>query len=344
MLLDSTAALEVETVSTLAGLERLRGEWRALWAEDCRASAFQAPEWLIPWWRHLGGEGLRTLVVRREGRPLGVAPLFLFIDPADGTRQLTLLGNGVSDRLDVLARPEAADLVATAVLDHLAARHDWDRCDFRDLDGRSPLLRAGAPPGLRAEVEADEPCPVLRLPGRADGLDGAIPPGFLKKLRYARRRAEREGEVRVEAATEETAESALESLFRLHRARWRERGTEGVLGGDGRVERFHREVVAGFARGGLLRLYTLQLGGRIAAVLYGFHAHGRTSYYLGGFDPELRQLGPGNLVLLHAVEAAVREGAAEFDFLRGREPYKYAWGAEDRPHFRQRWARRRGAS
>lgn len=28
------------------------------------------------------------------------------------------------------------------------------------------------------------------------------------------------------------------------------------------------------------------------------------------------------------------EGAEELDFLRGREPYKYRWGAEDRATFR----------
>ena len=33
---------------------------------------------------------------------------------------------------------------------------------------------------------------------------------------------------------------------------------------------------------------------------------------------------------------AVREGATRFDFLRGREPYKYDWGATDTPQLRRR--------
>jgi CelD/BcsL family acetyltransferase involved in cellulose biosynthesis len=40
------------------------------------------------------------------------------------------------------------------------------------------------------------------------------------------------------------------------------------------------------------------------------------------------------LALGHAIEAAKAEGAASFDFLRGREPYKYAWGARDQPKVR----------
>jgi len=36
----------------------------------------------------------------------------------------------------------------------------------------------------------------------------------------------------------------------------------------------------------------------------------------------------------HAIEEAVRAGASEFDFLRGKEAYKYKWGAKDRPTYR----------
>jgi CelD/BcsL family acetyltransferase involved in cellulose biosynthesis len=39
-------------------------------------------------------------------------------------------------------------------------------------------------------------------------------------------------------------------------------------------------------------------------------------------------------MIRHAWEEARAAGDAEFDFLRGSEPYKYAWGATDR------WTRR----
>jgi CelD/BcsL family acetyltransferase involved in cellulose biosynthesis len=43
-----------------------------------------------------------------------------------------------------------------------------------------------------------------------------------------------------------------------------------------------------------------------------------------------------------AIEAAAEEGAREFDFLRGREAYKYRWGARDRPTFGRRLRSRQG--
>jgi CelD/BcsL family acetyltransferase involved in cellulose biosynthesis len=85
----------------------------------------------------------------------------------------------------------------------------------------------------------------------------------------------------------------------------------------------------------VLRLYGLRLGGAAVAALYAMQAHGRAYYYAGGFDPALGALSPGTMAVGHAIEEAVREGCREFDFLRGREGYKYRWGAEDRPTYRR---------
>lgn len=70
----------------------------------------------------------------------------------------------------------------------------------------------------------------------------------------------------------------------------------------------------------------------MAGVYYGFIWRRRASYYLSGFDPAFRQYGIGNQLVAHAIEEAASE-ADVFDFLRGQEPYKYRWGAEDQPTF-----------
>jgi CelD/BcsL family acetyltransferase involved in cellulose biosynthesis len=106
------------------------------------------------------------------------------------------------------------------------------------------------------------------------------------------------------------------------------------------VQDFHRTVARAFLAEGWLRLYVLQIGGRPAAAFYGFRVRDRAYAYIGGFDPEFAEASPGALVMRHAVEQAVREGCASFEFLRGREAYKYAWGAVDRPQFRRRLTRR----
>ena len=64
---------------------------------------------------------------------------------------------------------------------------------------------------------------------------------------------------------------------------------------------------------------------------YGLRAGNRAFFYLGGFDPEFGALSVGSLAIAAAMERAIEEGASTFDFLAGREAYKYRWGAVDRP-------------
>jgi CelD/BcsL family acetyltransferase involved in cellulose biosynthesis len=158
----------------------------------------------------------------------------------------------------------------------------------------------------------------------------AVPPRRLRELRYLQRRAEREAAARIETATASDLEDGLDSLFGLHAARWRARGQDGVLASPD-VQRFHRDAARRLLAAGLLRMYALRLEGRTAAVFHGFAARGRTYYYLAGFDPAFERFSPGTLAVGHAIQEAAREGAAEFDFLRGGEAYKYRWGARDRP-------------
>jgi CelD/BcsL family acetyltransferase involved in cellulose biosynthesis len=55
------------------------------------------------------------------------------------------------------------------------------------------------------------------------------------------------------------------------------------------------------------------------------------TYYLGGFEPEHARLSLGTILTARAIRHAIEaDGAREFDFLRGDEPYKYTWGAQDR--------------
>jgi CelD/BcsL family acetyltransferase involved in cellulose biosynthesis len=95
---------------------------------------------------------------------------------------------------------------------------------------------------------------------------------------------------------------------------------------------------------GLLRLIALRLDGRVIAVLYGLvdapHIQHRRWYsYIGGFDPAFAALGPGTLILGHAIDRARAEGMSHFDCLRGAESYKYRWGAIDQPMFALRVTR-----
>lgn len=326
-------ATRIEEITTPDGLRAVRHEWSEIWERCLTASPFQTPEWLLPWWNHFQPGELWCLALRQGERLVGLVPLFVPRKEMSGRSGVQLVGVGASDYLDVLVEPMVARPALDAVWTHLASRSErWMLGEFPDLPAASPLLARQTPPGLDVSWRAGEVCPVLGLPDKVADLASVVPRRQWQKLQYYRRRAAREAEVSVERADAASLDSMLDELFRLHRARWRLRNSPGVLA-DEAVQRFHRDVTHGFLPRGMLRLYVLRLGGRVVASLYGFACRGRTYYYLGGFDPDVRGLSPGMLLIGHAIEEAVREGAHEFDFLRGREAYKYDWGAQDRPTF-----------
>jgi CelD/BcsL family acetyltransferase involved in cellulose biosynthesis len=183
-----------------------------------------------------------------------------------------------------------------------------------------------------SSLSPQDPCLVLSLPDSAADLAGAVPAPMLKNLRYCQRRARGAGDVRFECATPANFEELFEALLRLHGARWGGRGQAGVLA-DGAIASFHRQAAAAMLAAGTLRLYALRFNHHIIACHYGFQHGGRAYYYLGGFDPAFAQFSPGTLIVAHAIDSARQEGAREFNFLRGREPYKYRWGARDRPTY-----------
>lgn len=337
---EAAIKLDVHAITTLAELEQLEPEWLELWSR-CGVTPFQSPAWLLPWWRHVGEGELLALALRLEGRLVGLAPLYIYTHPDTSIRHLFLLGTGTTDYLDALFEKGLEHDGVSAVLEHLNTRRDqWDVCDFQQLRPASPFTQVQCPREWTDETGAHEPCPVLRLPDTAEGLDEALPSRMQQNVRYYWRRARKAGEVGIERATEATLERFLGELLRLHRARWQARDMPGVLADNG-VQAAHEETVSALQSLGVLRLYALTLNGRIIATYYGLlDARGpesRAYYYLGGFDPEYKALSPGTLLIHHAVREAVAEGAASFDFLRGQEKYKYLWGAEDTPTLRRQF-------
>jgi CelD/BcsL family acetyltransferase involved in cellulose biosynthesis len=319
-------------VQSISELEALEDEWGRL-CEGCpETTPFQRPEWLIPWWRHLGRGELHTLCVRRSGHLVALAPMF-----REG-ECLRLLGTGVSDYLDILIEDEAAEEAAPALCEAFETDAAWSCCAFDDLRSESAVLRLPAPAHVADEVRIGVSCLVLSLQADARGRL-SLPRRARRNIRLDLNRARRHGAVVLEAVDDA---SALEEVFSLHAARWRSRGQAGVLA-EAAVQAFHREAATRIQSRGCLLLLRLRVGGRLVAILYGMRDHRAAYWYLTGFDPEMSEMSPGTLLLARAAELALEGGLAEVDMLRGDEPYKYHWGARQRSNRSRTWSRREEA-
>jgi CelD/BcsL family acetyltransferase involved in cellulose biosynthesis len=314
-----------EIVADADALPALEGEWWDLWRRSPAATPFQSPAWLLAWLRAFRPQRPAALAVREGGHLVALAPGFLE-DGAHG-RRLLPLGIGLSDYADVLVDP-AVPGAGAALLRAARELRGWDLWSLEDLPPGAAALELRVE-GVLDRVEPQGACPVLVLPGGPDALARAVPGGKLRKLRMARNRSARREGFAVEAVGLDEIPAFLDALVALHGARWAERGEGGVLG-DEAVRRFHALAAPALARAGLARFLVMRIEGRTVGAYYGL-GDGRRAYaYLGGFDPAFGFESPGTVLIGHAVEAAAGEGAGEFHFLRGQEPYKYEWGAVDR--------------
>lgn len=314
--------MKVEHIDTVEGLEAIAPAWRALFDRIPAATPFASPAWLIPWWRTFTPGRLASVAVWSGPHLVALAPLYV---EHGAVRRLLPLGIGLSDYLDVLIDPahaaEAGDAMTAAIGAGCAG---WDTWSAEDAVEGAAVLGLATPDGCISTVVTQAAAPVLDL---GDGV-ASVPAGKRRKWRMAQHRAARR-ESFLQVAEAAAVPDMLDQLVRLHAARWQSRGEAGVLA-DPRVVAFHRAAAPGLLEAGLLRLCSATIDGEVAGVYYGLQRGTAAYAYLGGFDPAFAHESPGTLLVGAAIADAAACGITAFHFLRGREAYKYEWGAVDR--------------
>jgi CelD/BcsL family acetyltransferase involved in cellulose biosynthesis len=303
--------LELESVQDLASV---RDEWAQL-AERSR-SFFATPEWLSLWWEHFGGGRELLLTAGRgdDGRLEALLPFYAW-----RTRPLRIvraLGHGPGDELGpigdrAVAGPALARWAESERFDVLLAEQLPGEGWQDDLPGARLLSRGGSP--------------VLTFDGLTwEELMASKSRNFREQVGRRARALEREHDVRYRLVDgPEGLDESLDAFFRLHGLRW---GSGSIIA---RTEPFQREFAAVAAARGWLRLWLLSLDGRPAATWLGYRFEGAECYYQAGRDPAFDSRSVAFVLLAHTVRAALEDGAREYRFLRGDEPYKHRFANAD---------------
>ena len=330
--------LEVGAVGSTSTLAGMRAEWDAL-LDASNAGLFNAWEWLYPWCRRIATDRRPLVLTARDrtGALVGLLPLSVEYRSVGGlpVRRLSFLGETHvgSDYLDVVAKRGQEREVARHFARMLhALRDEWDVLDLTDLREGSPTV------DILREVFSDSDVRVAeRYVCPYDTLDpNESFDAFLKRTgrrdNFLRRRKwlEKQEGYRIEK-TEAPGELAgpLTDFFRLHSARWASDGGSQGIKGPG-VEAFHRDATQLLAERGLLRMYTMKVGGRAVASVYGMVHRDSFIYFQSGYDPEWRNRSVGLVLVGETFRDAMASGLKEYDFLRGTETYKSDWVTKQR--------------
>jgi len=341
-----SARASVHVIEDPLEFDALEEEWNAL-LDRSAVSVFQSFEWQRTWWKHFG-EGrknarLHIVTLRLEDELVAVAPFYIDSVRSLGLlrlRRLLFVGHKDSDYLDILVSPgkerECVELIAA----HLAERRElFDMALLEEITDRSPtgllLQQAFLEQGWAASRFVDEQCPRTPLRRTWEETVAALPVNYRREIRRRLRNIAKAYEVELELVPPgEQVEPAMREFIDMHQERWIRDGHPGVFA-DRRRAAFHCEVADRLSRRGWLFLAFLRADGQRCAANYGFSFREVLSTYLPGSREldDLAKYSPGRVLHAKSMEWAIDDGKKIYDFMRGREHYKYEFDATDVPNW-----------
>lgn len=301
------------------------GEWDRLLASSYANTIFLTSGWLRAW-AETTGNGANVLVTRiRKDGSLVAAAVF---QEQDGVVEFA--GKGPSDYSDVLISHQLDESTAKLALETLlsatkAATHQFDHFRLARIPDESKTLSYLsdlAPRFFTTRIGAVA-APTMDMTAADQALRK-------KSLKRHERGLERRGNLTVETySSADDIRPVLDSFFEQHIQRWKDTESPSLFL-DNENREFYRRVVEYLDQTNTLRFTRVALDGKMVAAHFGFYYADRYTWYKPTFDPGLKKLSPGEVLIKKLIEHAKNDEAREFDFTIGSEKFKYRFATKIR--------------
>ena len=322
--------------------DRLGEAWCAL-ERRSEPSFFRSWGWIGCWLRHLPPDRQPLAAIATKGAEIVGLGVFVpvrqqrhWIPPAR-TLRLHESGEPALDALFIehngLVAERGHASAVWAITLGLLGRRAWDEVVLGGLERPAAELSIEAARAQRRPV-------IVRAHRRAAHLDlaalrrsgGRLPHILSRNTRHQLMRTRRLyaeiGPLSLRAAgSAAEALAMLEQLKELHQKSWRRRGEPGCFATP-IFETFHRALIRDRFRSGEIQLLRAAAGNQAIGYLYNFAYGDRIYAYQSGFayaaDGRLK---PGLLTHALAIERAMREGHAIYDFMAGENRLKASFAS-----------------
>ncbi|QDT68100.1 hypothetical protein MalM25_10130 [Planctomycetes bacterium MalM25] len=328
---------DVVEVNRIEVLRSYHLAWKALHAETPRASFFQTFEWLENYWRHHHeGQHLRVLIVRAEGRPIGIVPLVERTEPSrlGPVRVLTYPLDAWGSWYGPIGANHTA--VLALAMKHLASTpRTWDvfapRWVAHESSDRGRTDQAMRLAGLTPTVEAEASTSVVEF-DRFSGWEAYLASRSTKvrhELRRQRRRLAKAGRLelirhRPDSHTNGDGDPSWETYYQclgIAERSWQAVSRTGNTLCHGSVSAMLADAHEIAARLGMLDMSVLTIDGTPAAYYYGYHHEGAVYGLRTGYDSTVAS-GAGAVLLGMLIEDSFERGDKSLDLGAGGEHYK----------------------
>jgi len=319
----------IEVLRDGAAIDSLAQQWNEL--PQAKANPLLEPDWFAAA-AHTFEQPTETLVLRRKGRLVGVAPLGC--DARAGVARLQPLGvRALHEPSGLLYRDiDALEKLCVALIDQ---RRPLILQRMPAADPlRGTLARAAKGRGLFHELATpNSPAVVFAGDGDVAAFESRLSSRRRQDYRRARRGLERSGPVTFDlrTPTRESVDAELEEAMRIEASSWKSRGGTTLLR-TGRLGQFFQEYARRKAQHGRLRIAFLRVGGvAIAMQLIVEHAS-RFWIYKVGYDEKWSEHSPGVQLMWDVMRHACAARLEGVELLGKCEEWLSIWARDVREY------------
>jgi CelD/BcsL family acetyltransferase involved in cellulose biosynthesis len=321
--------MKVERITEFGRFQDLSNEWNALLSSSDVDCVFLTHEWFSSWWKHLSGKWRLEVLVFKDtkGQIVGIAPLM-----TDGLNLRFMASYEVTDYCDFLSVRGNMEEFYKSLLSYLRENYpDQTRLEFMNIKASSPscalIPELGSHHGFSYNLKEAEVAPVLAIPSNYDSYIASLNRKNRHELRRKLRRIEALDGIQTKKITGvQNIGPAIDDFISLHRQSSPEKHTFWKTRG---MAEFFRHVVHRFCKKAWVELNFLNSGDSLIAAILNFLYADEVLFYNVAYDPDYASYSPGFYLFHASIVEAISQKKSCVDFLRGREKYKYDFGAKE---------------
>jgi CelD/BcsL family acetyltransferase involved in cellulose biosynthesis len=321
--------MKVECIRDFESLEELKDSWNELLFSSEQNCIFLTHELISSWWKCFSEDNSLEILIFKdeEGNLVGIAPFMI------KNKTLRFIASQeVSDYCDFITLNGRREEFYQNLLNYLKTTYsDVAKIELMNLKTSSPTLSflpsLAQQHGYSSSYTETEVVPWLELPSSYEDYMKDLSKKNRHELQRKLKRIESLEGVKITKITDtRELQSSLETFIALHKEGspskerfWEKKG----------MSDFFQEIASRFSRQKWVELNFLYYEDRIMAALLNFSYADTIYFYNVAFNKDYARYSPGLFLFNHCIKQAISEGKRKADFLRGREKYKYYFGAED---------------
>jgi len=322
MALVETGSITYEVLDQLSEIEAIAGEWDSLLDRSPCNRAFSCSQWFMVSCSLARSLTPHVLIARREGVIAGVLPMVLHNDAG-----IVTFANELSDYNDIVAL-ENDETVAAGLLKYAISHKDgYKRVVLSRVRSDSNCLRGVQALANNFDHQLTGTTQYVQLPATFEEYLDTRSKNFRKSLRRTQRNADHWNLTIRELEPQSFPPADVAELFlSLNLDRW---GAESYYH-LAFPRSFVLELLPRLFAEGRMRVFALTQADKLLGLDVCMIGKNSLCTWNGGFLAGSERWSPGNLLIAAGIKRAFDLKLAEYDLLRGDEPYKKRWANNSR--------------